>query len=302
MNSYNSMKYLHEALQSVKDQTYHNWEIIFIDNHSTDGSGEYARDFDPRVKYFKTPEFCPLGEARNFGLTKVSGRYLCFLDTDDVWEPEKLSFQLDLHLSSSSPIAMSYSSVHLIDAYGNVIRRMRVDDDPSFIALVRKYDINMQSVMVDLDVIRDSIAIEFDTRLKYCPDFKFFMDIAGSFSIKAVDKTLAKYRIHENALSGRLSDSQYDENILVLDYLDLKHEFDSEVRKQLSAHKRYLKYRHLATYCIRNELYFKATVYFSRLALYESKFWILMIICILPSIVPRMVFKVLNSKGYFRYN
>jgi len=300
MNSYNSIKYVNEALQSIKAQSYQNWEVIFIDNHSTDGSGELAKHFDSRIKYFKTPEFCPLGEARNFGLTKVSGRFLCFLDTDDLWEPDKLSTQLDVHLNSIKPIALSYAGVDLIDADSKVIRKMRVEEEPSFRKLIKKYDINMQTVMVDLAVISDSICIEFDSSLSYNPDYKLFMSIASFFDVASIGVNLASYRVHEGALSGKLFEKQLEENIRVLEYLEVIN-IDRLIELSLiSRQKKYFSNRNSAIIAIKNKRFIDASIYFLKLSKFEYKFAFLFVACLFPHSLSVYFFSLLNKNGFFR--
>ena len=90
MNCYNGEKFLKKAIESIYAQTYQNWEILFVDNQSTDRSLEVAKSFDERLRIIPTPEFMNLGQAREFGLGHATGEYLAFLDVDDLWLPQKL--------------------------------------------------------------------------------------------------------------------------------------------------------------------------------------------------------------------
>ena len=95
MNCYNGERYLHEALESIINQTYKNWELIFWDNLSTDNSKKIFQNFkDERFKYFLAKEHTVLYEARNLALKEVSGEFIAFLDTDDIWFPDKLLKQV----------------------------------------------------------------------------------------------------------------------------------------------------------------------------------------------------------------
>ena len=97
MNCFNGEKFLREAIQSVLAQTYQNWELIFWDNQSTDGSSEIFRDYDDgRFNYFNAPKHTLLSEARNYAIEKASGEFFAFLDVDDRWTPEKLKNQIPL--------------------------------------------------------------------------------------------------------------------------------------------------------------------------------------------------------------
>ena len=78
MNCYDGEKYLSEAIDSVYSQTYQNWEIVFWDNASTDSSSNIAKSYDERVRYYLAPKNTSLGEARNFALQRVRGKYIAF--------------------------------------------------------------------------------------------------------------------------------------------------------------------------------------------------------------------------------
>ena len=94
MNCYNGEKYLREAINSVYAQTYQNWEIIFWDNASNDTSGDIAKSYDSKLKYYYAKKNTKLYEARNYALDKCSGEYVAFLDCDDVWLTNKIQLQM----------------------------------------------------------------------------------------------------------------------------------------------------------------------------------------------------------------
>ena len=78
MNCYNSARYLREALDSIFQQTFKDYEIIFWDNQSTDDSSKIARSYGAPLKYFRGEEFLPLGAARNSAIEKATGKYIAF--------------------------------------------------------------------------------------------------------------------------------------------------------------------------------------------------------------------------------
>ena len=97
MNCYNGEKYLPQALKSVLEQTYNNWELIFWDNQSTDKSAEVFKKYnDIRFKYFYASSHTFLYEARNEAVRRTKGEFIAILDVDDWWIPEKLEMQLSL--------------------------------------------------------------------------------------------------------------------------------------------------------------------------------------------------------------
>ncbi|MCX2743399.1 glycosyltransferase family 2 protein [Mangrovivirga sp. M17] len=93
---YNSEKFLLESIQSVLNQEYDNWELILVNDGSTDRSKEIALSFiDPRIKYFEQSNR-GVASARNVGLKVMSGDYFCFLDADDVFTPNSLASRLKI--------------------------------------------------------------------------------------------------------------------------------------------------------------------------------------------------------------
>ena len=89
MNCHNSDSYLREAIDSIYNQTYKNWEIIFLDNCSSDNSYKITQTYDKKLKYFKTEKYESLYMARNIALEKCNGDLICFLDCDDIWFKNK---------------------------------------------------------------------------------------------------------------------------------------------------------------------------------------------------------------------
>ena len=96
MNCLNSSRDLREAMDSVMAQTFTDFEIVFWDNGSTDESPAIARSYGEKVRYFRGETTVPLGAARNLALAQARGRYIAFLDCDDLWRPRKLELQTAL--------------------------------------------------------------------------------------------------------------------------------------------------------------------------------------------------------------
>src|SRR6056300_354136 len=95
MTCHNGEAFLYEALRSIIDQTYLNWELIFFDNFSKDRSEEIVNRFkDNRIKYFKTDVLENLGTVRKLAYSKCKGSFICFLDVDDYWSEFKLEKQV----------------------------------------------------------------------------------------------------------------------------------------------------------------------------------------------------------------
>lgn len=97
MPSYNCGKYVEETIRSVQAQTYHNWEIIFVDDNSTDDTRQLVdsmRLVDSRIRFYQNKENMGAAISRNNALREAKGRWVAFLDSDDLWEPTKLEKQI----------------------------------------------------------------------------------------------------------------------------------------------------------------------------------------------------------------
>ena len=112
INCFNGEKFLSKTLLSVLDQTYKNFEVIFVDNCSTDQSAAIFKKIkDKRFKYFKTKKKIKLYEARNFALKKIKGKFISFLDADDWWDKEFLNSRI-LFFLSSNQYGFSFSNCY----------------------------------------------------------------------------------------------------------------------------------------------------------------------------------------------
>ncbi len=218
MNCYNSDRFLREAIDSVYQQNYDNWEIVFWDNASTDQSAEIAQSYDDRVKYFLAPETTPLGEARNLALQQAGGKYIAFLDCDDIYLQDKLKKQVAL--MEQGEYALCYGSAITINESGDEVRRLRVSNKSGMVfgQLLKRYEINMQSVMVRYDILRKE-HLGFEQSMRYCPDYNLFMDIACRYPVGVIKDYLVKYRIVSDSLSKQTLDIASPEMRYSLDRL-----------------------------------------------------------------------------------
>jgi len=108
--SYNSAKYIAETIQSVQNQTYTNWEMIIVDDCSSDNTEEIVKKIqqsDTRIHFFKLDQNSGSGVARNKGIEKASGDYMTFIDSDDIWFPEFIQNSIEAIQTSKAPFVFS---------------------------------------------------------------------------------------------------------------------------------------------------------------------------------------------------
>ena len=277
MNCYNGEKYLQEAINSIYSQTYSNWEIIFIDNCSTDASEEIAKSYnDGRLKYYKTEKNLPLGAARNLGLKFINGKFLAFLDTDDVWLHNKLDRQLKVIKEDN---AFVYGPVIQINENGDKLRETKTNKKNDFKSLLERYDINMHSTLINLRIVR----VKFNEALSYCPDYELFMKIVSENNkFVSIKSSLAKYRIHSNSLSNKTINIQMNEIKSVLNKLKKNTPLYNKYRQSFDIC--IYKFDHLlkAKKMIASESFYATSKEFYLLSKFSKKYLIISIFLIIP--------------------
>lgn len=117
MPSYNTGQYISKAVQSVLNQTYKNWELIIVDDCSTDNTDEAAARYkDERIRYHKNEKNSGAAVSRNYALQMAKGKWIAFLDSDDIWFPDKLEKQIKFMENNS--FHFSYTEYEEIDENG----------------------------------------------------------------------------------------------------------------------------------------------------------------------------------------
>lgn len=203
MNCLNCSKFLGEAINSVYAQSYDNWEIIFWDNASTDNSAEIAGSYDEKLRYFRGEKTVPLGHARNLAIGKARGEYVAFLDCDDMWVPEKLEMEMGL-LERKPDLMLAYSNCDIVDSAGNTIRTAFDSENPErgyiFNELLSRYNFIPLLTVVAKKEVLDEMGL-FPEDYKSAADYDLFLKVAYKYPVDYIDRSLAKYRVHEGNFS-----------------------------------------------------------------------------------------------------
>jgi glycosyltransferase involved in cell wall biosynthesis len=200
MPTYNHARYIGEAIESVQNQTYKNFELIIIDNYSTDNTAEIVASYnDKRIKYLKFKNHGIIAASRNHGIKNSNGKYIAFLDSDDIWLPQKLDLQIEL-MESNKDIGMSYVLYsHLLEdgsvkgVFPKLGHRLRGD---VFTSLYRKSVIANSGTVVRTQVFKELGLLDENPKLVTIEDYEMWLRIAKSRPIDYVDhKTQLLYRI-----------------------------------------------------------------------------------------------------------
>ena len=193
--------FLEEAIESVLNQAYKSFELLIIDDGSQDKTKDFCEKYlkDSRVKYFYQ-ENRGISGARNLGIKKSSGDYICFLDDDDVWLPEKLEKQIKFFNNcTDSKLGMVHTWVEEIDEYGNHIALKKITTSGNILKRLFDEDnvINSaSSVMIKKDVFK--ITGIFKDHMIHVEDIELWFRIAKHFHVYSVNEPLVKYRVHHN--------------------------------------------------------------------------------------------------------
>ena len=280
MNCYNSDQFLKEAINSIYDQTYSNWEIIFWDNASTDDSSSIAQEYDHKLHYFCTNETSTLGAARNLAVQKASGKYVAFLDCDDIYLSDKLTQQV--LLMESERCALSYGSAIVINEFSEHIDENKVSDKCGNLLkpLLLHYEINMQSVMIRASIIEKE-NLFFDDLLKFSPDYDLFMRFAINHKICSISNYLVKYRKTPGSLTNNSLDLIGLEVEITLNKLKNNKDFPDELRLDLDKALR-VAYFYKSLSCINKGNYKAARKLAIKGALVKKKIFFFYLLLWLP--------------------
>ena len=205
INCFNGEKYLSEAIDSVFAQTFDDWEIVFWDNASTDGTAEIAKSYGERLRYFRSETFVNLARARNWAFEKSRGNYVAILDSDDIWLPQKLERQLELFQADES-LGMVICDCTCFDSQGERYRVFQVNKPSrgqAFGAYLSNEFIPFPSVTMFRKEALARLDYVFDDRYGRVQDYDLCLRMTYNFTIDYVDEPLCKWRMHEDTPEWR---------------------------------------------------------------------------------------------------
>lgn len=206
MPTYNSAPFIAESVQTVLDQTYPHWELLIVDDASTDNTAEIVRPFleDTRIRYECLVQNSGAAVARSRALELASGDYVAFLDSDDLWHPEKLERQLSFMrqmTASGTPCYFTATAYTQIDDNGNSLHRANYP--PKRVGywkmLLLSDPIGNSTVMYDRRRFGDLTVPPIKKR----NDFALWLKaLRGGDYCYGLDEHLMQYRVRSNSLSA----------------------------------------------------------------------------------------------------
>lgn len=206
MPSYNTGNYISKTIQSVIEQTYQNWELIIVDDCSTDNTDEVVALFtDERIRYLKNEKNSGAAFSRNIALKEAKGKWIAFLDSDDLWKSQKLEKQINF--MNANNYFFSYTNYEEIDEMGN--KNGMIITGPKKITKIGMFNYcwpGCLTVMYNSSVI-GLIQIE---DIKRNNDYAIWLKVCQKANCYLLDETLAEYR---RGRCGSISTHNYIELI-----------------------------------------------------------------------------------------
>jgi teichuronic acid biosynthesis glycosyltransferase TuaG len=201
MPAYNAADYIAESIESVINQTYKNWELMVVDDGSTDDTAVIVdgyRNTDSRVKYLYQQNGRQ-GKARNLGIKNSTGKYIAFLDADDKWTPEKLSLQTEI-LNATPTIDLLFSQGFILN--DTQVTDMNVDVKEIWARdnvadFVHHNRIPILSVLVKKEVLEQVAGFSEKTDIQNVEDYHLWLKLLlTGKQFRSIPHRLFYYRVH----------------------------------------------------------------------------------------------------------
>jgi teichuronic acid biosynthesis glycosyltransferase TuaG len=200
MPCHNAEPFLSAAIESVRAQSWPHWELLIVDDCSDDASHETARrhaDADPRIRVFRLPENKGPAVARNRAIEAARGRWIAFLDADDLWTPDKLERQLAFMRARDA--ALSYTAYGKIDQHGNIVGPpVPAPDFVTYDEFLDSSVISCNSAIYDVT----KIGKHYFKDVPLHEDYVYWLDVLKHIErAYGINEPLAFYRLHAGSRS-----------------------------------------------------------------------------------------------------
>lgn len=201
MPAFNSGRFIQDSMDSVREQTYSNWELLVIDDASDDNTVEKVKQvmvLDGRIKLFRNENNQGTGFARNKGIKAAKGHYIAFLDADDLWKPYKLETQLAF--MEENQISICFSSYERINENGE--RRREIVEALPFLTYQKLKKANYIGNLTGI-YHAGKIGKIYGPGIRKRQDWALWLAaVQKGGTAKSIQEPLAVYRIRKNSVSG----------------------------------------------------------------------------------------------------
>ena len=200
MPAYNCELYIEESIRSVMAQTYKDWELLVIDDCSTDSTRSIIQAIskeDDRIKLIENPQNVGVAKTRNKGFELSKGDYVALLDSDDIWMPEKLEKQLSLIEKTGADLV--YTSYAIVNSDRKISRSAyKVPETTSFGELLKENVIGCSTVLISSEIAKKYQFIEDYYHEDYCLWLNLLRD---GYKVIGCPEVLVEWRFMSNSRS-----------------------------------------------------------------------------------------------------
>lgn len=221
--TYNRAHMVTETIDSILNQTFKDFELIVVDNCSSDNTEEVIKSYaDKRVRYFKHQNNRIVAVNRNYGISKAQGEYIAFCDDDDLWMPDKLERQLQ-EFEKDSQIGLVCTNLINFDEngeHGKIVTNELKDSDFTFESLIWRNRIVCSSILVKKKVIDDVGVMDESPEFFTAEDYELWLRIAKKYKVKYISLPLVKYRNHFGAYRKRDIEARERDKVIYRKLLD----------------------------------------------------------------------------------
>lgn len=242
MPAYNAEKYVADSIRSVLAQEYADWELIVVDDGSTDSTASLVQEFaklDKRIKYIYQ-ENGRLGKARNTGIRNTSGSLIAFLDSDDLWLETKLAAQTRAMAENDADVVFSNTYVFSGETIGDETRTFdslvgKFSGPDILDALIQQNQIPVLTVLLKKTVFDRVGLFEEGKAYHGCEDYDLWLKLAEAGCVfYGMPDVLARYRRHDTAMTATQSNLYKPMLLIVQRHMDQSRLNESEKKRRLT--------------------------------------------------------------------
>jgi glycosyltransferase involved in cell wall biosynthesis len=211
--AYNAEKFIEETIESVLNQTYTDWELIVVNDGSSDRTKDIISNYcqkDNRIKLIDKKNE-GVSATRNVGIYEARGTLIAFLDADDVWVPENLSEKVEL--LNNNEIDWVFCDMKLIDSNSNYTGKIEFGNDEDILKHYLLWDRSVvpgpcSNIVVKRKCIEDGL--RFDSQFSTAADQDFCFNLSSKYKGKRIPKILWNYRVLTNSMSKNIAVMERD--------------------------------------------------------------------------------------------
>ena len=245
MTCNNGELFLQQAVKSIINQTYSNWELIFYDNSSQDKSEEILKNFkDHRIKFFRSNKLLNLGSIRKLAYSECKGFFISFLDVDDYWSENKLQKQINKFEIDNSldVIYTNYCKIqnHIVTK-NKVIMHRGYCQNKIILSYVRGSPLTTWLTLMIKKSSIDKLEYSFDDKTHIASDFDLIIRLSVFCNFDYINEYLAYYRLHQNNESKNKI-KEIDELIYIINKYKKNKKISSSFHYKNFIYKIYIKY------------------------------------------------------------